>query len=201
MNTHRWIATISLGLGLALVAQLAVAQTTNQRIRGTITAADGNVLSVKTREGQDIKINIPDNVGVSAAKAVTLGDFKPGAYVGATARINAAGVLVASEVHALPPAAAPGHTPWDSAPGDTMTNANLVKVVKTAAGNELTMEFKGGSRQILVPEGTPVVDFVPGDRSLLVPGATIFTGAQVAADGRISAARISVSKDGVKPPQ
>jgi hypothetical protein len=101
----------------------------------------------------------------------------------------------------LPPVAAPGHTPWDSAPGDTMTNANIVKVVKTAAGNELTMDFKGGSRQILVPDGTPIVDFVPGDRSLLVPGATIFTGAQVAADGKISAARISVSKDGVKPPQ
>jgi hypothetical protein len=82
-----------------------------------------------------------------------------------------------------------------------MTNANLVKVVKTAAGNELTMEFKGGSKQILVPEGIPIVDFVAGDKSLLVPGATIFTGAQVSADGKISAARIAVSKDGVKPPQ
>jgi hypothetical protein len=201
MRTNRLIAALSLGLGLALTAQLATAQTTTVRIRGTITAVEGNVLSVKTREGQDIKINMPDNVGVSAAKAVTLADFKPDAYVGATARVNAAGVLVASEVHALPPAAAPGHTPWDSAPGDTMTNANLVKVVKTPAGNELTMEFKGGSRQILVPDGTPIVDFVPGDRSLLVPGATIFTGAQVSADGKISTARISVSKDGVKPPQ
>jgi hypothetical protein len=197
MQTSRLIALV----GLALVAQIAAAQTTTQRIRGTITAVEGSVLSVKTREGQDIKISMADNVTVSAAKAVKLSDFKPDAYVGATARINAAGVLVASEVHALPPAAAPGHTPWDSAPGDTMTNANLVKVVKTAAGNELTMEFKGGSKQILVPEGIPIVDFVAGDKSLLVPGATIFTGAQVSADGKISAARIAVSKDGVKPPQ
>jgi hypothetical protein len=197
MQTSRLIALV----GLALVAQIAAAQTTTQRIRGTITAVEGSVLSVKTREGQDIKISMADNVTVSAAKAVKLSDFKPDAYVGATARVNAAGVLVASEVHALPPAAAPGHTPWDSAPGDTMTNANLVKVVKTTAGNELTMEFKGGSKQILVPEGIPIVDFVAGDKSLLVPGATIFTGAQVSADGKISAARIAVSKDGVKPPQ
>ena len=188
-------------LGLALFAQLALAQTTTQRIRGTITALDGNVLSVKTRDGQDIKINLPDNVAVAAAKAVKLADFKPDAYLGVTARINAAGTLVASEVHALGPAVPPGHTPWDSAPGDTMTNANLAKVVKTAAGNELTMEFKGGSKQILVPDGTPIVDFVLADKSLLVPGATIFTGAQVSADGKISAARIAVSKDGVKPPQ
>ncbi|MEI6303575.1 MAG: hypothetical protein WCR74_19195 [Betaproteobacteria bacterium] len=188
-------------LGLALFAQLALAQTTTQRIRGTITALDGNVLSVKTRDGQDIKINLPDNVAVAAAKAVKLADFKPDAYLGVTARINAAGTLVASEVHTLGPAVPPGHTPWDSAPGDTMTNANLAKVVKTAAGNELTMEFKGGSKQILVPDGTPIVDFVLADKSLLVPGATIFTGAQVSADGKISAARIAVSKDGVKPPQ
>jgi hypothetical protein len=188
-------------LGLVLVAQLALAQTTTQRIRGTITALDGNVLSVKTREGQDIKINLPDNVAVAAAKAVKLADFKPDAYLGVTARINAAGTLVASEVHTLGPAVPSGHTPWDSAPGDTMTNANLAKVVKTAAGNELTMEFKGGSKQILVPDGTPIVDFVLADKSLLVPGAIIFTGAQVSADGKITAARIAVSKDGVKPPQ
>lgn len=188
-------------LGLALVAQFALAQTTTQRIRGTVTALDGNVLSVKTREGQDIKVTLPDNVAVAAARAVKLADFKPDAYLGVTARINAAGELVASEVHTLGPAVPSGHTPWDSAPGDTMTNANLAKVVKTAAGNELTMEFKGGSKQILVPDGTPIVDFVLADKSLLVPGATIFTGAQVSADGKISAARIAVSKDGVKPPQ
>jgi hypothetical protein len=52
-----------------------------------------------------------------------------------------------------------------------------------------------------VPDGTPIVDFVPGDKSLLVPGATVFIGAQVAADGKISAGRVAVSKDGVKPPQ
>ena len=78
-------------LGLALVAQFALAQTTTQRIRGTVTALDGNVLSVKTREGQDIKITLPDNVAVAAARAVKLADFKPDAYLGVTARINAAG--------------------------------------------------------------------------------------------------------------
>jgi hypothetical protein len=31
---------------------------------------------------------------------------------------------------------------------------------------------------------------VPGDRSLLVPGATIFTGAPLAADGKIPTARL-----------
>lgn len=184
----------------ALASAVAGAQTP-MRVRGTITSVDGDVLSVKTRDGKDIKINLAPNLAVAAAKAVTLADFKPGAYVGSTAKKNASGMLVASEVHELPPAAPPGHTPWDTSPGDTMTNANLAKVVKTAGGNELTLEYKDGSQKILVPDGTPIVAFEPGDRSLLVPGATIFTGAQVAADGKITTGRVAVSKGGVKPPQ
>ena len=194
------VTLLSIAGAFALVSVAADAQTP-MRIRGTITSVEGDVLSVKTRDGKDLKINLVPNLTVAAARAVSLGDFKPGAYVGSTAKKNASGVLVASEVHALPPAAAPGHTPWDTGPDDTMTNANLASVVKSAGGNELTLEYKGGSQKILVPDGTPIVDFVPGDRSLLVPGATIFTGAQVAADGKITTGRVAVSKDGVKPPQ
>jgi len=191
---------IVLAAGLLLASAVATAQTP-VRIRGTITSLDGDVLSVKTRQGQDVKINLAPNYGVAAAKAVTMADFGPGAYVGSTAKKNAAGQLVASEVHRLPPQAAAGHTPWDSAPGDTMTNANVAKVVKAAGGNELTLEYKGGSQTILVPEGTPIIDFIPGDKSLLVPGATVFVGATQGADGKLSAGRVAVSKDGAKPPQ
>lgn len=191
---------VFLASGLLLASAVATAQTP-MRIRGTITHLDGDVLSVKTRQGQDVKVNLAPNFTVAAAKAVTLADFGPGAYVGSTAKKNAAGQLVATEVHRLPPQAPAGHTPWDSAPGDTMTNANVAQVVKAAGGNELTLEYKGGSQKILVPDGTPIIDFVPGDKSLLVPGATVFIGASVAADGKISAGRVAVSKDGAKPPQ
>jgi hypothetical protein len=189
-----------LAAGLLLASAAAIAQTP-MRIRGTITHLDGDVLSVKTRQGQDVKVNLAPNFTVAAAKAVTLADFGPGAYVGSTAKKNAAGQLVASEVHRLPPQAPAGHTPWDSAPGDTMTNANVAQVVKAAGGNDLTLEYKGGSQKILVPDGTPIIDFVPGDKSLLVPGATVFIAASVAADGKISAGRVAVSKGGAKPPQ
>ena len=190
-----------LAVGALLLASAAATAQTPMRIRGTITSLDGDVLSVKTRDGKDLKINLAPNFAVAAAKAVTLSDFKPGSYVGSTAKKNAAGVLVASEVHRLPPTAPAGHTPWDTAPGNTMTNANVGSVVKAAGGNELTLEYKGGSQKILVPDGTPIVDFVPGDRSLLVPGATVFVGASVGADGKLTAPRVAVSKDGIKPPQ
>ena len=190
-----------LAVGALVLASAAASAQTPMRVRGTITSLDGDVLSVKTRDGKDLKINLAPNFAVSAAKAVTLADFTPGSYVGSTAKKNAAGQLVASEVHRLPPQAPAGHTPWDTAPGDTMTNANVATVVKAAGGNELTLQYKDGSQKILVPDGTPIVDFVPGDRSLLVPGATVFIGASVGADGKITAPRVAVSKDGVKPPQ
>jgi hypothetical protein len=185
---------------LALVATAVDAQNKPLRVRGTITAIDGNVLSVTTREGQALKISLADDVGVSVARAIKFEDFKQGDYVGATTLKQADGTLVAREVHYLPPQAKPGYIPWDLEPGSGMTNANVEATVAAAGKRELTLKFPQGVQKIVVPDGVPLVRFVPGSRADLKPGEYIWTGAQVAPDGRISAARISVSKDGVKPP-
>ena len=184
-------------LALVLVSSLAVAQTP-VRVRGTITALSGDVLSVKSRDGKDLQLQLAPDVGVSTAKKATLDELK-GKYVGVTA-MNKDGRLVAVEVHALPPQAKPGHMPWDLEPGSTMTNANLEGVAQVSGGNEITMNYQGGSQKILVPPGTPIVAFVPGSRADLKPGEWIFTSAGQQGD-KLLAQRITVSKDGVKPPQ
>jgi hypothetical protein len=61
------------------------------------------------------------------------------------------------------------------------------------------MNYQGGSQKILVPPGTPIVTFVPGSRADLKPGEWIFTVAGQQGD-KLTAQRISVSKNGVKPP-
>jgi hypothetical protein len=187
-----------LALFLLLVATTAAFAQAPVRVRGTITALSGDVLSVKSRDGKDLKIQLAPDVGVSTAKSTTLANLK-GKYVGATS-MNKDGKLVAVEVHALPPQAPPGHTPWDLQPGSTMTNATLEGVAQASGGNEITMNYKGGSQKILVPPGTPIVDFVPGSRADLKPGETIWTSVRQEAGGKLLAQRISVSKDGVKPP-
>lgn len=188
----------------ALVSTLAEAQAP-MRIRGTITALEGNVLSVKSRDGRDLKITLADNLRVSATKAITMADIKPGDYVGSAAMKRSDGALVALEVHLFPAALRgvipEGHMPWDLEPGSTMTNATLKAVVQAVGGREMTLEYKDGSQKIVVPEGVPMATTVPGDRSLLVPGAYVFMVAPVAPDGKISASSVQVSKDGVKPPQ
>ncbi len=184
-------------LALLVVSSVALAQAP-ARVRGTITSIEGDVLSVKSREGKDLKVHLAQNVGVTTAKAASLEQLK-GKYVGVTA-VQKEGSMTALEVHAIPPQAKPGHFPWDLAPQSTMTNANLDGIAQASGGNEITLNYQGGSQKVLVPPGTPIVAFDPGTRADLKPGEYIWSNARQEADGRIVAERLNVSKDGVKPP-
>jgi len=193
---------IGLAVALALgVLVTAVADAQTARLRGTITSVEGNTLSVRSREGENLVLQLPDNVAVAVARAVKFEDIKQGDYVGATARKQPDGSMVAIEVHYLPPTAAAGQTPWDLEPGTTMTNANVAASVAATGKRELTLEFKGGAQKIIVPESAALVRAVPGTRADLKAGEYVFAIVQKGADGKLTAPRIQVSKDGVKPPQ
>lgn len=185
----------------ALVSSATVDAQTTQRVRGTITAVDGNVLSVKSRDGKDLRIELTEKASVAAAKAIALADLKQGDYVGSTTMKRADGALVALEVHTIPRTVREGHGPWDLQPGSMMTNANIESMVQSAGGQELTLVYKEGSQKILVPPGTPIVTTTPADRSFLKPGEYVWFNADIGADGKMTtSARIQVSRDGVKPP-
>jgi hypothetical protein len=183
---------------LALACGAAFAQAPS-RIRGTITKMEGNVMSVKTRDGKDIQVTLAPETAVATAKSTTLADLKD-KYVGVTSE-EKGGKLVAVEVHAIPPAAPSGHMPWDLKPGSGMTNANLASQAKVTGGDEITMKYKDGEKKIVVPPGTPVVGFEQGTLADLKAGETIFTTAKMESEGKYSTGRVAVSKGGVKPPQ
>jgi len=185
---------------LALVCATAAAQT-NVRVRGTISALNGDVLNVKSRDGRDIQLHLLPDTQVVTAKKTTLAEMGPNAYVGVTSVKGPDGRMVAKEVHSIGPQVPQMHGPWDSTPNSTMTNANITSTAQTGGGNEITLKYKDGEQKILVTPQTEVVTFVPGSRADLKPGETIFSGARVESDGKFVAPRVAVSKDGVKPPQ
>ena len=185
---------------LALAASAALAQT-NVRVRGTIDQLQGDVLTVKSRDGRMIELNLAPDAQVATVKAATLAEFKPGSYAGVTSVKGPDGRLVARRVHALGPQVPSGHTAWDSIPDSLMTNANVTGTAQVSGGNELTLKYKDGEQKILVTPQTEYFSFVPGSRADLKPGETIFSGARAGADGKLTAQRVAVSKDGVKPPQ
>lgn len=207
-NQGRFIRRLAGGLLvgvvlLGLTSAVAQAQTV-MRVRGTITGFNGHVLAVKTRDGNDLNINIAENTSVSNLIELRMGDIRQGSFVGVTAvKRNPDGAQYALEVHVFPEASrgsGEGHRDWDLEPGSTMTNANIDTIVELNDGKELTLSYKGGMQKIIVPPDAPIVSFVPGDKSLLKAGLQIFSVVQQAGDGALTAQRILVGKDGMKPP-
>ena len=184
---------------LLLVTTAAFAQAPT-RVRGTITSLEGDVLSVKSREGKEVKIQLAPDAQVALTTKASAADFKPGAYVGVTSVKGPDGRLVARRVHALGPQVPQMHGTWDSIPDSMMTNATLDATAQVGAGTELVLKNKDGEQKILVTPQTEYYTFAPGTRADLKPGETIFTGA-AQKDGKLLAQRVTVSKDGVKPPQ
>jgi len=187
---------------LCLVAGAALAQTP-VRVRGAVEALDGNVLTVKSRDGGDVAIKLADNYAVASVVPIELAAIKPGSFIGTAAMTQSDGRLVALEVLVFPEAmrgTGEGHYPWDLQPESTMTNATVATLADTPKGRELSLTFKGGTNMVTVPKGAPIVTFEPGDKSMLKPGAKIFAVTQKQPDGSLTAARVNVGKNGLTPP-
>src|SRR5437868_5420734 len=184
-TTERPMKTLALLL-LAFVSSTAFAQT-NVRVRGTITALNGDVLMVKSRDGRDIQLHLTPDAQVVTAKKTTLAEMGPNAYVGVTSVKGPDGRMVAKEVHAIGPQVPQMHGPWDSTPNSMMTNANITSVAQAGGGNEITLKYKDGEQKIVVTPQTEVVTFVPGTLADIKPGDFLGVTSTKSADGALTA--------------
>ena len=178
---------------LALISAVTLAQT-DVRVRGTITAFDGKVFSVKSGDGRSVDIGLGEKTAIVFMQPIALADIKPGDFLGVTSMKRADGALTAFEVRRFPKPLNPGHRPFEGRDDQTMTNATVSAMVQSAKGRELTLSYEGGSQKIVVPEGASISMLVPGDRSQLVPGAPVNLTAAPGSDGKMTAMRIQVGK-------
>ena len=195
------------GALITLLALPAAAQNapegTPTRIRGTVEKLDGQTLTVKSRDGQQLTITLAPNFTVSYVITKTLGDIKAGDYIATTSTKGTDGKNHAVELRIFPEAqrgTAEGQFPWDSMPDSLMTNATVSGVTGAPQGQTLKVTYKGNESEIVVGPQTAVFAYGSGDASLLKPGAAIFMVAQKRPDGSITAGRVTAEKDGVKPP-
>ena len=202
---RRLLLAAALLLGVA--AMPAIAQTPPAspptRVRGTIDALQGNVLTVSSRDGSKLEITLADPVTVASVKKVDLGSIDTNTFIGTATRTGADGKMTAIEVLVFPEAmrgAGEGFYPWDLEPGSMMTNGTVKGAVTATSGRELTVAYKDKSNTITVPPDAPVVTFVPAGRDDLKPGARVFLAATKNPEGQLTAARVTVEKDGVPPP-
>src|SRR5215471_19923064 len=99
---HRRLLILS-GLALSGAFSSALAQET-VRLRGTVEGVDGKTYTVKTRDGQTVKVVLGDKPVFVAIVKASMADIKPGSFVGVTALPDADGSLRAVEVHIFPEA-------------------------------------------------------------------------------------------------
>jgi uncharacterized protein Veg len=192
-------------VALSLVSTLALAQQqpSTVRIRGTIEAVDGQVLTIKTREGTDTKVKMTDDVAVFAVVKTSLSEIKDGSYIGVTGIPQPDGTQKAIAVHIFPEnqrGAAEGFRPWDRQADSTMTNATVAQTVKGTDGQNITVKYKDGEKKVVVPPETPIVTFVASDKSEVKPGAHIIIFGATKKDDVLEANRVNVGRDGLNPP-
>jgi len=194
-----------------LLASIAFAQDKSIRVRGTVEQIDGSVMTVKSREGDTLKIKLADEGKVVALVKASLADIKPNSFVGSTAMPQTDGTWKAVEVHIFPEemrGTGEGDRPYDYRPQSTMTNGTVNSLAKSTTtgtvasegGTTLTLNYKDGSKKIDVTPQTVIVSYMPGTREELKPGASIYVPAATRqADGTLLTARVNVGR-GVAPP-
>ena len=181
----------------------ALAQDPPVRVRGTIDRVEGDTYIVKARGGAELKVTLAEKATVVALIKASLADIKQGSYVGVSGMPQADGRQKALEVHIFPEAmrgVGDGHRGWDLQPTSTMTNGNVEQATASSDGQVLMLKYKDGEKKIVVSSDTPIVVYVPGEKSELKPGASIFIAAAVKQpDGSLQAPRVNVGR-GVAPP-
>jgi hypothetical protein len=207
MSIHRsTLARPLFAAAMVVVSSLcAIAQQppTPSRVRGTIVSVDGDVIAVKSRSGEDVKLHMTGDMRVVGIIRISLADIKLGSFIGATTVPGPDGRQDAVEVHVFPEnmrGTGEGSRPYDLRPNSTMTNATVAETVAGNDGQTLMIKYKDGEKKIVVGPDTPVVTYVAADKSDLKPGAKIIAFVKQLPDGSFETNRVSVGRDGLTPP-
>src|SRR5437899_6372961 len=176
---------------------------TPSRVRGAIEAVDGDVLTVKSRGGEDVKLHMAGDINIVGITRIALADIKVGSFIGTTTVPGPDGSQNAVEVHVFPEAmrgTGEGSRPYDLRPNSTMTNATVAESVVGNDGHTLLIKYKDGEKKVQVAPETPVVTYVPADKTDLKPGAKVIAFTKKLPDGSFETNRVSVGRDGLMPP-
>jgi hypothetical protein len=190
-------------VGASTLYALAQQAPSPSRIRGTLETVDGDVLNVKSRSGEEVRLHMTGDIKIFGITKISLADVKVGSFIGTTTVPGPDGAPKAVEVHVFPEAmrgTGEGSRPWDLRPNSTMTNATVSESVAGVEGQTVMVKYKDGEKKVVISQDTPIVTYVPGDRSDLKPGARLIAFVKKLPDGSFDTDRVSVGRDGLTPP-
>lgn len=199
------IRTIRLALaGAIIAASCTAASAQTVRVRGTISKADGSVLTLISSDGAEVKLTLTENAMIVAVVKASMADIKEGTFLGSAAMPQPDGSQKALEVHIFPEqmrGTGEGHRPYAPVPNSTMTNgAASGATVAGVDGSTIALKYKDGEKKIIVPPNVPIVRYEIGSKGDLRTGARFTVlAATRKPDGTLEANRINVGRDGVVP--
>lgn len=191
------------------------------RVRGVVQTVSADSLALTTYDGRSVTVPLDANTKFAWVTGSSLATLKSGDFVG-TATTGPDDALRAAELVIFPESmrgTGEGHYDWD-VPGvvaaaggsastssamtngtvrqqNAMTNGTVTGGVGKPGETRLTIGYKGGSAQVRVPAGTPIVRFEPTTRSVLAKGQKVFV---VQTAGALGAKFVAIGKDGLTPP-
>jgi hypothetical protein len=196
------LSTAAVAASVLAFSAIAAQAASDLHIRGTIETANGQTMTVKTREGSTDTIDLSGDWKITGVTKASIHDIKPGDFVGIASVSKKNGDNGALEVVVFPASmkgTGEGDYAWDLKPKSNMTNGTVAKAVKQVNGQTVTVAYHGGSKKITITDKTPIVTFAPAKKSDLKPHASVFVTAKK--DGtKMSAQRVIVGHGGVTPP-
>jgi hypothetical protein len=174
-------------------------------MRGVISQVMGDGSFEVTAKGSAVKVHLAPKGTVTSIGEAKLTDVKPGSFIGTAAVPQANGTLKALEVHVFAPSmrgTGEGFRPWEGTDGKkgTMTNGTVGSLVGST-GRTMTVDYKGGRKQVIVPDDAPIISIDPADPSIVTVGAHVIVYPLAAPkDGVTEVRSISVGKNGLDIP-
>jgi hypothetical protein len=184
-------ATVIVAATLTSASGASAAPPPTQQLRGSVISSSASSLTVKTADGP-VTVQLGPKAKFVGASPGSIADIAPGKFLG-IGSVPGAGFNRALEVSVFADSmrgTGEGDYPWD--PGtrprhSTMTNGTVaapkshsmmtnatVGAMSGSAQKTITMNYKGGSRTLVIPAGTPVIRVAPGTKALLAAGKPVF---------------------------
>jgi hypothetical protein len=196
------------------VSSASAAPPPTQNLRGSIVSLTATSLIVKTADGP-VTVQLGSKSKFADASPGSIADIAPGKFLG-IGSVPGTGLNRAQEVTVFADSlrgTGEGDYPWD--PGtrrhSTMTNGTVaapkshsmmtnatVAALSGSGQKTITMNYKGGSRTLVIPAGTPVIRVSPGTKALLAVGKPVFIVATSAP--ALNALYVVVGRDGTTLP-
>lgn len=225
----RFTSVAATGLFILATATASSAAPQLERVRGVIQSATDTSVTVDTGNGKTQDITLAPDTGFVSVLNSSLDEVKDGKFIGtATKGENPPVALEVVIFPASMKGTGEGHYDWDSITDTTgsgagpmakssmtngtvkqtmkpmtkssMTNGTIAKGSSTGGSKMIDVTYDNGqSLKIKVPPTAPIVEFEKADKSILKPGAHLFS-VTAAGDGKLTAKLVAVGKDGVTPP-